>query len=85
MHGELASLGAALCWAFGLTLFQRDVRDIGARAVNLFKGIVGCALVAGIATLTWVVMQGSTQGSGSACRVDPTWSFSSCLWPSTGR
>lgn len=39
--GELASLGTALCWAIGLTLFRRDVREVGARAVNLFKGIVG--------------------------------------------
>ena len=42
--GELASLGTALCWAVGLTLFRRDVREIGARAVNLFKGIVGSAV-----------------------------------------
>jgi len=42
--GELASLGAALCWAIGLNLFRRDVRLIGARAVSLFKGIVGCVL-----------------------------------------
>lgn len=44
MAGELASLAAALCWAIGLNLFRKDVRLIGARAVNLFKGIVGCAL-----------------------------------------
>jgi len=42
--GELASLAAALCWAVGLNLFRRDVRLIGARAVNLFKGVVGCSL-----------------------------------------
>jgi drug/metabolite transporter (DMT)-like permease len=42
--GELASLAAALCWAVGLNLFRRDVRLIGARAVNLFKGILGCTL-----------------------------------------
>jgi len=42
--GELASLAAALCWAVGLNFFRRDVRQIGARAVNLFKGIIGCAL-----------------------------------------
>ncbi len=51
--GEIASLGAALCWAIGLNLFARDVRGIGARPVNLFKGIIGsalflaCTLVAG--------------------------------------
>lgn len=45
--GEIASLGAALCWAIGLNLFRRDVRAIGARAVNLFKGMVGTALFAG--------------------------------------
>ena len=44
MVGELASLAAALCWAVGLNLFRRDVRLIGARAVNLFKGIVVCTL-----------------------------------------
>ncbi|MGQ0615365.1 MAG: DMT family transporter [Planctomycetaceae bacterium] len=42
--GEAASLGAAACWALGLNLYLRDVRGIGARAVNLFKGIVGTAL-----------------------------------------
>ncbi|MHC4339749.1 MAG: DMT family transporter [Planctomycetota bacterium] len=36
--GEVASLGAAAGWAVGLTLYRRDARDIGARAVNLFKG-----------------------------------------------
>ncbi|MHC4938916.1 MAG: DMT family transporter [Planctomycetota bacterium] len=44
MAGEIASLAAALCWAIGLNLFRKDVRLIGARAVNLFKGIVGCTL-----------------------------------------
>ena len=42
--GEIASLGAAACWAVGLTLFRRDVRAIGARQVNLFKGLVGTTL-----------------------------------------
>jgi len=44
LAGELASLAAALCWAIGLNLFRKDVRLIGARAVNLFKGIIGCTL-----------------------------------------
>jgi drug/metabolite transporter (DMT)-like permease len=44
LAGEIASLAAALCWAIGLNLFRKDVRLIGARAVNLFKGIVGCTL-----------------------------------------
>ncbi|MHC4409741.1 MAG: EamA family transporter, partial [Planctomycetota bacterium] len=44
MAGEFASLAAALCWAIGLNLFRKDVRLIGARAVNLFKGIIGCTL-----------------------------------------
>jgi len=42
--GELASLGAAACWAVGLNLFRRDVREIGARPVNLFKGVCGSVL-----------------------------------------
>lgn len=42
--GELASIAAALCWAVGLNLFRKDVRIIGARAVNLFKGLLGCTL-----------------------------------------
>jgi drug/metabolite transporter (DMT)-like permease len=42
--GELVSLSAALCWAIGLNLFRRDVRLLGARAVNLFKGIFACTL-----------------------------------------
>lgn len=42
--GEVASLGAAACWAIGLTLFRRDVRGIGARQVNLYKGLQGTAL-----------------------------------------
>jgi len=42
--GEIASLAAALCWAIGLNLFLRDVTEIGARAVNLFKGVIGTAL-----------------------------------------
>ncbi|MEM8885456.1 MAG: DMT family transporter [Planctomycetota bacterium] len=44
MAGELASLAAALFWAIGLNLFRKDVRLVGARAVNLFKGIFGCLL-----------------------------------------
>ncbi|MHC4933255.1 MAG: hypothetical protein ACYTGV_13810 [Planctomycetota bacterium] len=39
--GEVASLGAAAGWAVGLTLYRRDAREIGARAVNLFKGHSG--------------------------------------------
>jgi drug/metabolite transporter (DMT)-like permease len=42
--GEVASLGAAACWAVGLTLYRRDVKGIGARQVNLYKGIQGTAL-----------------------------------------
>jgi len=42
--GELVSLAAALCWAIGLNLFRKDVRLLGARAVNLFKGVFGCTL-----------------------------------------
>lgn len=43
--GELASLAAAACWAVGLTLFRRDVRAIGARQVNFFKGLVGTSMM----------------------------------------
>lgn len=39
--GEVASLGAAVCWAVGLSLFRRDARELGARPVNLFKGVLG--------------------------------------------
>ena len=55
--GEIASLGAALCWAIGLNLFRHDVQGIGARPVNLFKGIIGttlfllCVAVAGVGTI----------------------------------
>jgi len=42
--GELASLGAACCWAVGLNLFRRDVREIGARPVNLFKALAASVL-----------------------------------------
>ena len=43
--GEIASLAAAACWAVGLTLFRRDVRAIGARQVNFFKGLVGTTIM----------------------------------------
>jgi len=43
--GEVASLAAALCWAVGLNLFSRDVRGIGPRPVNLFKGMIGSTMV----------------------------------------
>jgi len=33
-----------MCWAIGLTLFRRDTREIGARAVGLFKGMFGSVL-----------------------------------------
>jgi len=42
--GEVASLGAAACWAVGLTLYRKDVKGIGARPVNLYKGLQGTAL-----------------------------------------
>ena len=38
--GEVASLATALCWAVGLNLFRRDAREVGARPVNLFKGLI---------------------------------------------
>ena len=38
--GEVASLATALCWAVGLNLFRRDAREVGARPVNLFKGLL---------------------------------------------
>lgn len=54
MVGELASLAAALCWAVGLNLFRKDTRLIGARAVNLFKGLLGCTLFLIILVLTGI-------------------------------
>lgn len=42
--GEAASLGAAACFAVGLTLYRRDVTEVGAREVNLFKGVAALAL-----------------------------------------
>jgi drug/metabolite transporter (DMT)-like permease len=44
--GEIASLGAAACWAVGLNLFRRDAREIGPRPVNLFKAVVALPLLA---------------------------------------
>ncbi|MCZ6785898.1 MAG: DMT family transporter [Planctomycetota bacterium] len=46
--GEVASVGAAVCWAIGLTLFRTDVREVGARHVNLFKGLLGTLIFLGI-------------------------------------
>lgn len=43
-----------MCWAVGLNLFRKDVRLIGARAVNLFKGIVGCSLFLVILVITGI-------------------------------
>ncbi len=51
--GEVASLATAVCWAIGLNLFSRDAREVGARPVNLFKGLIAlppiflCLWVAG--------------------------------------
>jgi len=59
--GEVASLAAAGCWAIGLTLFRRSVTEVGARAVNLFKGIFGTILF-----LALVLVFGFTPGSGQA-------------------
>ena len=46
--GEVASVGAAVCWAIGLTLFSADVREVGARHVNLFKGLLGTLVFLGV-------------------------------------
>jgi len=50
--GEVASVGAAVCWAIGLTLFRNDVQQIGARAVNLFKGVVAFGALAIVTLFT---------------------------------
>lgn len=59
--GEVASLSAAACWAVGLTLFRGGVTEIGARAVNLFKGVFGTTLFLGL-----VLAFGFTAGSPRA-------------------
>ena len=52
--GEAASVGAAVCWAIGLTLFATDVREVGARHVNLFKGLLGTLIFLGVVVVRGV-------------------------------
>ncbi len=56
--GEVASLGAAMAWAIGLTLYRADTRATGARQVNQFKNLLGSwlflltALIVGVSPLS---------------------------------
>ncbi len=56
--GEVASLGAAMAWAIGLTLYRADTRATGARQVNQFKNLIGSwlflltALIVGVSPLS---------------------------------
>ena len=56
--GEIASLGAAMAWAIGLTLYRADTRATGARQVNQFKNLLGSwlflltALIVGVGPLS---------------------------------
>lgn len=60
--GEVASLGAAACWAVGLTLYRTDVKGIGPRQVNLYKGLQGTALfLVSLAILGAAPMAADTQ------------------------
>ena len=61
--GEVASLATAICWAIGLNLFRRDAREVGARPVNLFKGLLALPL---IFLCLWVVGAQAVSGEAQA-------------------
>jgi drug/metabolite transporter (DMT)-like permease len=48
LWGQLAALGAALCWAFSSLLFAASGRRVGAYAVNLIRLLVALGIIAGL-------------------------------------
>ncbi len=45
MGGELAALGAAVCWAVAVALFRAPIAAHGARAINLAKNAIAGSLL----------------------------------------
>lgn len=45
MGGELAALGAAICWAVAVALFRAPIAAHGARAINLAKNAIAGSLL----------------------------------------
>ena len=53
LQGEIYALLTAVVWAFALVLFKRSGEQVPPLALNLFKNVIGLALLAVTLLITW--------------------------------
>lgn len=53
LQGEIYALLTAVVWAFALVLFKRSGERVSPLALNLFKNVIGLALLAATLTIMW--------------------------------